>query len=34
METVLKTTKKKKKTFGQQERYEHVTKAIFNERIK
>ena len=34
METVLKTTGKRKKTFGQQERYEHVTKAIFNERLK
>ena len=34
METVTKTTSKRKKTFGQQERYEHVTKAIFNERLK
>ena len=34
METVTKTTSKRRKTFGQQERYEHVTKAIFNERLK
>ena len=34
METVTKTTSKRRKTFGQQERYEHVTKAIFNENLK
>ena len=34
METVTKSTSKRRKTFGQQERYEHVTKAIFNERLK
>ena len=34
MKTVTKSTNKRRKTFGQQERYEHVTKAIFNERLK
>ena len=34
METVTKATSKRRKTFGQQERYEHATKAIFNERLK
>ena len=34
MKTVTKSTSKRKKTFGQQERYEHVTKAIFNEKLK
>ena len=34
MGTITKTTSKRRKTFGQQERYEHVTKAIFNERLK
>ena len=34
MKTVSMSTNKRRKTFGQQERYEHVTKAIFNERLK
>ena len=32
METVTKTTSKRRKTFGQQERYEHVTKARHHNR--
>ena len=28
------TTSKRKKTFGQQERYMHITKALFNEKLK
>lgn len=34
MKTGTKPTGKRRKTFGQQERYEHVTKAIFNEKLK
>ena len=34
METTNVKRNRRKKTFGQQERYEHVTKAIFNERLK
>ena len=34
MRTLSMPTSKRRKTFGQQERYEHVTKAIFNERLK
>ena len=34
MKNLLLSTNKRKKTFGQQERYEHVTKAIFNEKLK
>lgn len=34
MRTLSMPTRKKRKTFGQQERYEHVTKAIFNEKLK
>lgn len=34
MKTVTRSKNRKKKTFGQQERYEHVTKAIFNEKLK
>lgn len=34
MKTTTKLTSKRKKTFGQQERYEHVTKAIFKEKLR
>jgi hypothetical protein len=34
MKTITMSTSKREKTFGQQERYEHVTKAIFNEKLK
>lgn len=34
MKTTKTPTSKRGKTFGQQERYEHVTKAIFNEKLK
>lgn len=34
METLSVKTDKKGKTFGQQERYEYVTKAIFKEKLK
>lgn len=33
METQIKT-RRRRKTFGQQERYEHVTKHIFKEKLK
>ena len=34
MRTATMSKSKRRKTFGQQERYEHVTKAIFNEKLK
>lgn len=34
MRTLSMPTSKRRKTVGQQERYEHVTKAIFNEKLK
>ena len=34
METINFKKSKRQKTFGQQERYSHVTKTIFNERLK
>ena len=34
METLNVKKNRKKKTFGQQERYCHITKSIFNERLK
>ena len=34
MKTITMSASKREKTFGQQERYEHVTKAIFNEKLK
>ena len=34
MRTEVKRTKRRGKTFGQQERYEYATKAIFNEKLR
>ena len=34
MRTEEERTKRRGKTFGQQERYEYATKAIFNEKLR